>query len=78
MAKVRATERELGELHQELCKTFRGMLKSGECKSSDLNVIRQFLKDNNIEAVPVEGSPLFDLKADMPVFDEDGNQVCYQ
>ena len=35
-----------------------------------LNVARQFLKDNKIEAVAAEGSPLADL-ADLPVFDDD-------
>jgi hypothetical protein len=35
-----------------------------------LNVARQFLKDNKIEAVAVQGSPLHSL-ADLPVFEED-------
>jgi hypothetical protein len=38
-----------------------------------LNVARQFLKDNKIEAVAAEGSPLHNL-ADLPVF-EDENVV---
>jgi len=35
-----------------------------------LNVIRQFLKDNKIEATPAQGSALGDL-SDLPVFDDD-------
>lgn len=35
-----------------------------------LNVARQFLKDNKIEAVAAPGTPLHDL-ADLPVFDDD-------
>ena len=35
-----------------------------------LNVARQFLKDNKIEAVAAQGSPLADL-ADLPVFEDD-------
>ena len=30
-------------------------IQDPEAKSSDLNVARQFLKDNGIDAVPVEG-----------------------
>lgn len=35
-----------------------------------LNVARQFLKDNKIEAVSAAGSPLHNL-ADLPVFEDD-------
>lgn len=35
-----------------------------------LNVARQFLKDNKIEAVSAEGSPLHSL-ADLPVFEDE-------
>ena len=35
-----------------------------------LNVARQFLKDNRIEAQAVQGSPLAGL-ADLPIFDDD-------
>jgi hypothetical protein len=35
-----------------------------------LNVARQFLKDNKIEAIAAAGSPLHSL-ADLPVFDDD-------
>jgi hypothetical protein len=35
-----------------------------------LNVARQFLKDNKIEAVAAPGTPLHDL-ADLPVFDDE-------
>lgn len=35
-----------------------------------LNVARQFLKDNKIEAIAAPGTPLHDL-ADLPVFEDD-------
>lgn len=35
-----------------------------------LNVIRQFLKDNDIQAEPAKGSPMGDL-GDLPVFEDD-------
>ena len=71
----KATEKELSELHGQLARVMKKMLDSGNYKSSDLNVIRQFLKDNGIEAVAAEGSPLFELSKSMPVFDKDGNVV---
>ena len=44
-------------------------VKDPEVKSSDLNVARQFLKDNNIDAVPTQDSPLQKLIEELP-FDE--------
>lgn len=35
-----------------------------------LNVARQFLKDNKIEAISIQGTALHDL-ADLPVFEDD-------
>ena len=47
-------------------------VKDPEAKSADLNVARQFLKDNGIDALPVENSPLSDLVKSLPDFaDED-------
>ena len=46
-------------------------IQDPEAKSSDLNVARQFLKDNGIDAVPVEGSPLSNLVATLPDFSDD-------
>ena len=45
------------------------LVKDPEVKSSDLNVARQFLKDNNIDAVPTQDSPLQKLIEELP-FDE--------
>jgi len=44
-------------------------VKDPEAKSSDLNVARQFLRDNNIDAVPTQDSPLSKLIEELP-FDE--------
>ena len=47
-------------------------VKDPEAKTGDLNVARQFLKDNGIDALPVENSPLSELVATLPDFaDED-------
>jgi len=59
----------LTELHSLLAEKLLEKVKDPECKSADLNVARQFLKDNNIDAIPVEGSPLDKLIEELP-FDE--------
>lgn len=37
--------------------------------AAHMSVIRQFLKDNKVEAPPAKGTPLGDL-SDLPVFDD--------
>ena len=43
-------------LHYELAKDLLDKVRSGEAKAGDLNVARQFLKDNGIECIPVENT----------------------
>ena len=63
------TKSELMELlHQTLAENLLTRISDPEAKSADLNVARQFLKDNGIEAVAAEGSPLADLVATLPDF----------
>ena len=57
-------------LHQTLAENLLARVKDPEAKSSDLNVARQFLKDNGIDALPVEGSPLSDLVRTLPDFSD--------
>ena len=57
-------------LHQTLAENLLARVKDPEAKSSDLNVARQFLKDNGIDALPVEGSPLSELVATLPDFSD--------
>ena len=45
-------------------------VKDPEAKSADLNVARQFLKDNGIDALPAEGSPLSELVGTLPDFSD--------
>ena len=42
----------LDTLHTELAQTLLDKVRSGEAKASELNVARQFLKDNGIEGLP--------------------------
>jgi hypothetical protein len=79
----KADEKELGSLHGALAKILRDSLQqeytnpdTGERippPAAILNVARQFLKDNKIEAIGVTGSALHDL-SDLPIF-EDSNII---
>ena len=57
-------------LHKKLAENLLLRVQDPEAKSSDLNIARQFLKDNGIDALPVEGSPLSDLVATLPDFSD--------
>ena len=59
----------LKELHGVLAEELLKRVKAPEAKSSDLNVARQFLRDNGIDAVPTQASPLTKLIEELP-FDE--------
>lgn len=65
----------LSKLHAQLCDELLKRLKEGEddgeggkvpAKAPTLNVIRQFLKDNNVDALPAEDSPLGKLVDELP------------
>jgi hypothetical protein len=76
----KADEQALGGLHGKLAEVLKDALSQDYVDpdtgvklpppAAILNVARQFLKDNKIEAVAAQGSPLGDL-ADLPVFDDD-------
>ena len=59
----------LETLHECLAKELLGKIKSGEAKAGDLNVARQFLKDNGIECIPVESNPMQELMENLPDLD---------
>lgn len=76
----KASEKALSELHAKLADTL-GTALSADYFDADgnklpcapaaiLNVARQFLKDNNIDATPKQGTPLGNL-ANLPVFGDD-------
>ena len=56
-------------IHYELARHILDLIKSGEAKASDLNVARQFLKDNGIECIPVENNPMQELMENLPDLD---------
>jgi len=61
----------LKQLHEVLTQQLLDRVKSDDAKASDLNVARQFLKDNGIEALPVDNSPLKSLVDELPFSSEE-------
>lgn len=79
MTMNKADEKALGSLHGKLAEVLRDTLSQDFTDpetgismppAAILNVARQFLKDNKIEAIAAQGSPLHDL-SDLPIFDDD-------
>ena len=60
------SDTKLRELHGILAEKLLEKVKDPDAKSSDLNVARQFLKDNGIDSLPVDNSPLRDLMKELP------------
>jgi hypothetical protein len=73
----------MDSLHGELAKVLADLLKgsinpeTGQVvppQAAVLSVARQFLKDNGIDGIAKQGTPLHNL-ANLPVFDEDDDNV---
>ena len=60
----------LSELHEVLASILLEKIRDPEVKSAELNVARQFLKDNDITAIPTDDNALAQLLQDLP-FKED-------
>lgn len=60
----------LEELHEILATVLLEKIRDPECKSAELNVARQFLKDNDVTAIPTDDNALAQLLEDLP-FDAD-------
>lgn len=60
----------LTELHEVLASILLEKIRDPEVKSAELNVARQFLKDNDITAIPTDDNALAQLLQDLP-FKED-------
>lgn len=68
------TIKKLTELHDLMVEDLIEKIKSGDATPATLNVARQLLKDNNIEALPAENSHLKSLIEELP-FDEDDKSL---
>ena len=56
----------LEELHEVLATVLLEKVRDPECKSAELNVARQFLKDNDVTAIPTDDNALAQLLEDLP------------
>jgi len=68
MENDKSSEKDLGELHGILAKT-QAKIISGDASPADLNVARQFLRDNNIECAGSNNLDIKSLIEELP-FDE--------
>jgi hypothetical protein len=60
------TQELLADLHDGLARHLKEKLQEGIITTGELNILRQFLKDNAISAQPAEGTPFGDLVAAVP------------
>jgi len=71
-----ATTDILATLHNAVAEDLLGKVLGGEATAQELNAAIKFLKDNGIEALPVENSPLAELASSLPSFtDEDSDSL---
>jgi hypothetical protein len=59
------------ELHGAVAKDLLSKIATGEAKANDLGVAVRFLKDNGVEAIAVDGSPLANLLESLPFDSKD-------
>ena len=69
MANKKATEDQFNELHQLVTKEFLARIKTGEATTQDLKAACDWLKNNDITGVQMEGNPLDKLANLMPTVD---------
>jgi hypothetical protein len=62
-------------LHEGVGRALLERIQSGEANAADLNVARQFLKDNGIDASVRASEPLLNLAKVMP-FDPDEEEAA--
>ena len=66
----KTTQELLADLHASLAEHLKYKLDEGIITAGELNILRQFLKDNQISAQPVEGTPFGDLVSSLPDLDK--------
>tara|TARA_Y100000310_G_scaffold122353_1_gene121020 strand:- start:286 stop:522 length:237 start_codon:yes stop_codon:yes gene_type:complete len=63
---VKARKEVLEELHGTVAVELLNRIRNGEARPADMANAIKFLKDNGIEGLPIEGSPLGNLLSQMP------------
>lgn len=66
---TKATEDQFNELHRLVTEEYLRRIKTGEATTQDLKAMCDWLKNNDINGVAVEGSPLDQLASIMPKID---------
>lgn len=61
----------LADMHLAVTEELLRKVRSGEATAADLNVARALLKDNNISAKVVPGSPMGSLVDELPFTGDD-------
>jgi hypothetical protein len=69
--KLKATEDQFNELHRLVTEEYLRRVKSGEATTQDLKAMCDWLKNNDINGIAVEGSPLDQLVNILPKVDPD-------
>jgi len=69
----KADEAALGELHGLFASLLLNKLKTGDIAYGDLNVIRQFLRDNAIDCYGPANETMTSIAAELPKFDEEND-----
>lgn len=76
----KSDEQKLEGMMGDLIDTLTAQVKTKDCPASVLNVARQLLKDQGIEARRTKKSPLGNLAESLPTFDKDAgedDQISY-
>lgn len=60
----------LAQIHKAMADDLLLKVKSGEATAAELNVARQFLRDNNINTIPTKENGLEDLHKALPFVGE--------
>jgi len=63
---MKARKEVLEELHGSVAVELLNRIRNGEARPADMANAIKFLKDNGIEGLPIEGSPLGNLINNMP------------
>ena len=63
---MKARKEILEELHGTVAVELLNRIRNGEARPADMANAIKFLKDNGIEGLPIEGSPLGNLVSQMP------------
>lgn len=73
----KASEEALASLHGALAEAFKKKLESGDYTASDLSVIRQFLKDNGINADGERDPGIQSIADELPDLPDDNVTPLY-